>query len=123
MHIQRVDAPSDFCRTERTQFHILFQVAVVRNGRTADHRFQCERLVYLDAFGDRVGQYRNGVVADHAEVFIAHVRPYRQCVVDALLVVLQHRFDHVGVAFAVDDVVEGHQGRGTYPTARRWCNW
>ena len=43
------------------------------------------------------------------------MRPYRQCVVDALLVVLQHRFDHVGVAFAVDDVVEGHQGAVRIP--------
>ena len=62
------------------------------------------------AFGIGIRKHRNGVVANHAPVVVAHVRPHGQQSVDALLAVFQHGLHHIGVALRLQHVEERMQG-------------
>ncbi len=56
-----------------------------------------------------IGDERNGMVADHTPVFVGIMAPYGQHMMHALVVMGQHRFDHVVVPFRLNDVEQGMQ--------------
>ena len=56
----------------------------------------------LDALQVGIDDDRHGVIADHAPGLVALQRPDRQQMIDALVVMGQHRVDHVGVALGLN---------------------
>ncbi len=86
------------------------EVTVIGQGGAASHGLEQLGRGLHRALGHGVGEDRHGVVADHAPVLVAHVRPYGQGAVDALLAVLQHALHHVGVALGLQQVEERMQG-------------
>ncbi len=61
----------------------------------------------LYALMHSIGYYRYAVVAYHAPVFIGRVAPHGQHFVHALVVVGQHRVNHIGIAAGPQYIEEG----------------
>ena len=99
------------CRTalvqgDIAQLHIIGYSFVIRYGRSTDHRRQRLVSIRKDSFGYRIGQHRYGMVTAHTPVLISHQTPDRQHAVYTLLLMLDHRFYHIRIAFRFHQIEE-----------------
>ena len=77
------------------QVDVISQAGVIADIGGLDHRFQGLIDRDVQSLGEGVGQDRDGVVAAHAPVFVAHVAPDREHAVGALLLMADHRHGHI----------------------------
>ena len=84
-----------FVQRDIAQVDVVAQAAVIAYIGGLDHRVQRLGGVDVQSLREGVGEHRDGMVAAHAPVLVAHVAPDRQHVMRALLLVAYHRDRHV----------------------------
>ena len=89
-----------------TQPHIVGNTLVIGHRRGAKHGIQSRAHVCEVTRRNGIRKHRDGMIAAHAPVLVAHVAPDGKHVVYALVAMGDHRPHHVGVALREEEIEE-----------------
>ncbi len=88
---------------------------IIRDRRRAVHRLKSHLRVKASTLRVSIGEHRHCMITRHAPVLVTHVRPHRQSLVYALLIVSHHRLSHVGAPLREDHVHQRMLGSERVP--------